>query len=174
MQSKRRNTGVRAHEARTVAAWLVTGAAAAWLIKQRLRQQTRSLAGETVLITGGSRGLGLILAHEFARAGCRLAICARDEEELAHARIQLQQAGAEVLTVVCDVGERDEVDLMVEQVTRHDGPIDILVNTAGIIQVGPYAALKLRDFEQALDTIFWGMVYTSMAVVPQMRARGHG
>jgi NAD(P)-dependent dehydrogenase (short-subunit alcohol dehydrogenase family) len=63
---------------------------------------------------------------------------------------------------------------MVAQVTQRLGAIDILVNNAGIIQVGPYATLTLQDFEQAQATIFWGAVYTTLAVVPQMQARGAG
>jgi NAD(P)-dependent dehydrogenase (short-subunit alcohol dehydrogenase family) len=162
------NSGVAA------AAWIAGGLTAGWLLKQTLSRRRGSLAGQTVLITGGSRGLGLLLAQEFARLGCRLALCARYAEELHQAQELLQQEGGEVITIPCDVADRDQVEQMVKQVTRHYGQIDILVNNAGIIQVGPFATLKLRDFEQALDTMFWGMVYATMAVVPQMQARGEG
>lgn len=158
----------------SMAGWLAVGAAAAWLVRQSTRRNSNSLAGETVLITGGSRGLGLLLAHEFAQAGCRIAICARDQEGLEQARQQLQQAGAEVLAVPCDVADRTQVEQMVRTVTQHYQGIDILVNNAGIIQVGPYSALNLRDFEQAIDTMFWGVVYPTLAVVPQMQARRRG
>jgi NAD(P)-dependent dehydrogenase (short-subunit alcohol dehydrogenase family) len=174
MQSRHKNKPALSDSTLSLAAWLAVGAATAWVIDRNLRRSVGSLAGETVLITGGSRGLGLLLAHEYARAGCRIALCARNEQELERARLQLQRAGAEVYTIRCDVTDRDQVEQMVRRVTQHYGQIDILVNNAGIIQVGPYSALTLHDFEQALDTMFWGIVYSTMAVVPQMQTRGHG
>ena len=73
------------------------------------RRTEADLTGQVVLITGGSRGLGLALAREFAGQGCRLAICARDEEELERARQDLEARGAEVLAVPCDVTDPDQV-----------------------------------------------------------------
>jgi short-subunit dehydrogenase len=146
---------------------------ALWLGGQA-RQRMQRLDGQVVLITGGSRGLGFLLAREFARNGCRLALCARDEAELHHAARQLQRDGAEIFVHQCDVSNRDEVERMVKAVIRHYGQIDILVNNAGVIQVGPYATLKLSDFEQAMEIMFWGMLYPTFAVVPQMRQRGAG
>ena len=71
------------------------------------------LTGKTVLITGGSRGLGLVMAREFAREGSRLVLCARDEAELQRARTDL---GGEVMTVPCDLTNRPSVMEMIEQV----------------------------------------------------------
>jgi short-subunit dehydrogenase len=153
---------------------LAAGIAGALWLGGQLQQRIRRLDDEVVLITGGSRGLGFLLAREFARNGCRLALCARDEAELHHAAQQLHREGAEVFIYACDVSNRDEVEQLVKAVTHHYGQIDILVNNAGIIQVGPYATLKLGDFERAMDTMFWGTLYTTFAVVPQMRRRGTG
>src|SRR5574338_684428 len=74
------------------------------------------LRNKTVLITGGSRGLGLVLAREFALEGAQVAICARDEEELEQARLDLQNRGAEVMTVRGGVTNATEVEGMVNQV----------------------------------------------------------
>src|SRR5688500_6627370 len=74
---------------------------------QRWHQE--NLYGQVVLITGGSRGLGLALAREVARAGCRLVLCARDAQELARAQLDLAQHGAQVLVVPCDVSDREAV-----------------------------------------------------------------
>lgn len=140
---------------------------------QRIREE--SLAGQVVLITGGSRGLGLLLAREFAREGCKLALCARDEYALARAQRDLLNRGArDVFTAICDVTDRHEVRNVINKVTRHYGRIDILVNNAGIIQVGPLDTLTERDFERALDVMFWGVLYPTMAVLPQMRERRCG
>ncbi|MBI5669571.1 MAG: SDR family NAD(P)-dependent oxidoreductase [Chloroflexi bacterium] len=130
------------------------------------------LRGETVLITGGSRGLGLLLAREFAQAGCRVAICARDEAELDGARAALNIPG--LLTVTCDVSDGRQVAEMIETVNREFGRIDILVNNAGIIQVGPIWSQRLADFEQAMDVMYWGVVYPTLGVLSQMRQRRSG
>jgi short-subunit dehydrogenase len=132
------------------------------------------LHGQTALITGGSRGLGLLIARELAGQGCRLAICARDADELERARANLALHGTQVETVVCDVAVRDEVDRMVEQVTRRFGQIDVLVNNAGVIQVGPLGNQTVDDFQSAMDIMYWGVVYPTLAVLPQMRARRSG
>lgn len=148
---------------------LALAGAALW---RRLR--TADLAGQVVLITGGSRGLGLALAHEFGSLGCRLAICARDAEELTWARDELEKAGYECLPVVCDVGDEAQVEQMVRFVTSHFHRIDILVNNAGVIQVGPLKNQTLGDFQEAMDIMFWGVVHPTLAVLPQMFRRGAG
>lgn len=133
-----------------------------------------SLRGKTVLITGGSRGLGLVLARQFAREGASVAICARDEGELNDARRDIQQFGIDVLAVQCDVTERLQVQGMIEGLNRHFGGIDILVNNAGSIQVGPMEVMTLADYEHAMKIHFWGPLYTTLAVLPQMKARQTG
>ncbi|MGH2615695.1 MAG: SDR family NAD(P)-dependent oxidoreductase, partial [Thermomicrobiales bacterium] len=129
---------------------------------------------QVALVTGGSRGLGLALSRELARQGCRLAICARDASELATARTNLEQLGAEVLAIPCDVSDRVQVAAMAETVERHFGRIDILVNNAGIIVVAPLASLTHADFERVMAANFWGVLNPTLAVLPGMRARGDG
>lgn len=109
-----------------------------WAFNQwQHRQKSSKIHGQVVLITGASRGLGLQLAHAFAQVGCRLAICARNEEELQWAKEELMQAGADLLAIACDVSDQSQVHQMMERVMAHYGHIDILVNNAGIIDVGP-------------------------------------
>ena len=133
-----------------------------------------SFRGKTVLITGGSRGLGLVLARKFAAEGASVAICARDEDELDDARRDIQQFGIDVLAVQCDITERIQVEGMIDGLNRHFGGIDILVNNAGTIQVGPMEVMTLADYEQAMKVHFWAPLYCTFAVLPQMRARGTG
>lgn len=130
--------------------------------------------GRTVLITGGSRGLGLVLARGFAAEGANVAVCARDPRELERARADLAARGANVFAFPCDVTDRAQVRETVEVVTRHFGRVDVLVNNAGVIQVGPLEVMTLEDFEQAMAVHFWGPLYATLAVLPQMRARGEG
>ncbi len=133
-----------------------------------------SFQGKTVLITGGSRGLGLVLARRFLKEGARVAICGRDDETLERARAQLEQVGGEVLTLTCDVREPVQVEAMVAQVQETFGPVDVLVNNAGIIQAGPLEAMTLEDFQEAMDTHLWAPLYTTLAVLPAMKQRGEG
>jgi NAD(P)-dependent dehydrogenase (short-subunit alcohol dehydrogenase family) len=79
------------------------------------------LKNKTVLITGGSRGLGLVMAREFAHEGARLALCARDEEELQRAQSHIESHGAEVMTVPCDITSKQSVDDMVATVNLRFG-----------------------------------------------------
>lgn len=145
------------------------------LLREIMRKQTRiDLRQKVVLITGGSRGLGLVLAREFAAQGARLALCARDEEELLNAQEDLRGRGAEVFAVRCDVTAEAEVKEMVEAVSERFGQIDVLVNDAGIIQAGPAEEMTREDFEQAINTHFWGPYHTIMAVLPQMKDRKFG
>ena len=120
----------------------------AYKVVQRGRQA--NLHGQVVLITGGSRGLGLALARAFARAGCRLVLTARDGQELARAQQDLWQRGAAVLAVPCDVTDQEQVHSVVDQATQRFGRVDIVVNNAGIIQVGPLStttkAISGKDF----------------------------
>jgi NAD(P)-dependent dehydrogenase (short-subunit alcohol dehydrogenase family) len=138
------------------------------------RQRAYDFRGKTVLITGGSRGLGLVLAREFAQEGAYLAICARGEDELHLAADDLVTRGARVLTVTCDVSDREQVDHLVRTVSNHYGRIDVLVNVAGVIAVGPMETMTLADYEEAMRVNYWGPLYTTLAVLPQMRPRGEG
>jgi NAD(P)-dependent dehydrogenase (short-subunit alcohol dehydrogenase family) len=145
---------------------------AARVAVQRWREY--DLRGKVVLITGGSRGLGLVMAREFAREGARIAICARSLEELERARADLSRSGARVLAVPCDVRERSQVNEMVNVVRDHYGRVDVLVNNAGVIQVGPIEVMTVEDYEEAMKTHFWGPLYTTLAVLPEMRGRRDG
>jgi NAD(P)-dependent dehydrogenase (short-subunit alcohol dehydrogenase family) len=158
---------------------VAAAAVAAALGLRRLLQQEADISGEVVLITGGSRGLGLALAQAFGAHGCRLVICARDAEELRRAEEKLSRPGRhatapEVLSVVCDVGDREQVAEMVARALDRFGRIDILVNNAGIIDVAPLDSQPLEAYEQAMDVMYWGVVYPTFAVLPEMQARGSG
>jgi NAD(P)-dependent dehydrogenase (short-subunit alcohol dehydrogenase family) len=150
------------------------GAAAALAAAAAQAKRRFDFAGKVILITGGSRGLGLVLAREFAAAGARLVICARDGAELARAREELQAGGAEVFDCVCDVRDCEQVNQMIDDISTRFGDVDVLINNAGVIQVGPLEVQTREDFENAMAVHFWGPFYTMQAVLPQMRRRGEG
>lgn len=155
---------------------LLYGVAAAGLAgcAMAIRGKGNDLRGRLVLITGGSRGLGLQLALDLGAEGCRVAICARDSEELNRAVDRLRGEGVEAHGFVCDVADEGQVEQLVERVENSAGAIDILVNNAAIIQVGPLESMELRDFHEAMANIFWGTVHCTLAVLDQMRKRGDG
>jgi len=132
------------------------------------------LRGKVVLITGGSRGLGLAMAREFGSRGAIVAICARDDDELHRAQNDLIARGVRLHTFVCDVSDRQQVESMVQELAEQLGPVDVLVNNAGIINVGPFSEMDLEEFGHAMKVMFWAPLYTTLAVLPSMRARNRG
>lgn len=138
------------------------------------RRSDYDFQDKVVLITGGSRGLGLVLARTLARKGAKLAICARNSEELARAKEDLLGRGAQVFETVCDVRNQNEVVEMIDAVCNHYGQIDVLINNAGVIQVGPLEVQTKKDFEDAMAVHFWGAYHTMNAAIPKMREQGTG
>ena len=151
---------------------LTVGAA---LLTRGLRASRQmDFSGCSTVITGGSRGLGLVVARELGRQGARITIAARDEAELQRAREDLAERGIEATIVVCDVGHRDEANKLIDDVVERTGRIDVLINNAGIIQVGPLEHMERADFEQAMAVHFWGPLQTMTAAIPVMRRQRFG
>src|SRR5688572_20255693 len=150
-------------------------AGATYAARQAVRRSREmDFAGRVALVTGGSRGLGLILARQLVAEGARVPICARDEPELNRAKAELQARGGDVLAVQCDVTVKAQVDEMIRGVIGHFGQIDVLINNAGIIQVAPMEEMTLADYEEAMQTHFSGPLYTTLAALPAMRGRRQG
>ena len=155
---------------------LMAGSAAGLAVVAAIRGKRSGryeLRDRVAVVTGGSRGLGFLVAEELARAGCRVVICARDPRELALARDQLA-AHTDVLAVTCDVSNPGDVERMLSRAMTRFGGIDLLINNASIIQVGPLEATTLQDFQRALDVNFWGTVHATLGVLPYMRRQGDG
>ena len=148
----------------------VAALAGAWALR-RLARPRRGFSGKTVLITGASRGLGLELARRFAREGARLAICARDEAELRRAEEELTHSGARVFAQTCDVTDAAQVAAFLQGVRETLGPVDVLVNNAGIIQVGPAESMRFEDFDQAMQTHFYGPLRLILALRDELAQR---
>ena len=135
------------HAKTAAAVAAVVGTASALTLSRRSRYSFR---GRSVIITGGSRGLGLLLARALAGEGALLTLLARDGRELARAKEAVAYA------------------------VEHWGGVDVLINNAGVIQVGPLEHMTLEDFGDAMDTHFWGSLYAVMAVLPHMRRQKGG
>ena len=124
----------------------------------------------SVVIVGGSRGLGLVIARELAAEGARITLMARDGEELDRARADLEERGApSVHTEICDIRERGQVEHAIARIGTARGGIDVLINNAGIIQVGPLEHMSVQDFENAMATHFYGPLYAMLAALPYLK-----
>jgi NAD(P)-dependent dehydrogenase (short-subunit alcohol dehydrogenase family) len=152
------------------------GVGAALLARAWRQRGSYDFAARSVLITGGSRGLGLVIARELADQRARLTLVARDEDELARAAddIRSRQPFADVLTIAADVRSRADADRAISQALEAYGRIDVLINNAGVIQVGPVDHMKLADYEDAMRTHFWGPLHMIMSALPHMRQQGEG
>lgn len=133
------------------------------------------LRDRVVVIFGGSRGLGLALARELARRGARLALVARTDDDLKTAADAVEDwTGVRPLTAACDIARREAVRRAIDEITAVHGHIDVLVNDAGVLTVGPREHMREYDYQQAMDTHFWGPLHAIEAVIPIMRQRGGG
>ncbi|HZI09732.1 MAG TPA: SDR family oxidoreductase [Myxococcus sp.] len=150
------------------------GVGAALGLSRMLKKPRFSFSGRTVLITGGTRGLGLVMARMFLKEGARVAICGRDVTTLDRARDELERSGGEVLAVPCDVTDQVQVEAMVAAIHGRWGAVDVLINNAGVIQVGPLESMTLEDFREAVDIHLYGPLFTALAVLPEMKRRGEG
>ncbi len=131
--------------------------------------------GKVVVITGGSRGLGLLLARRFGAEGANLVIASRDQDELRAAQADLRSRGvAQVTAVPCNVRLKTDVHALIRTALETYGAVDVLVNNAGTIQVGPIEHMTEHDYQESMDVHFWGPLHAFHAVLPVMRARGGG
>jgi short-subunit dehydrogenase len=141
-----------------------------WGFRQARRYR---LGGRVVAITGGSRGLGLAMARVFLRRGAKVALLARDPEALERARQLLAGLGT-VFVRPCDVRDETQVRDAMRDVRQELGEIDVLVNNAGTITVGPMDTMTAEEYRESLDVFFWGPLHTTLAVLSEMRKRQHG
>jgi NAD(P)-dependent dehydrogenase (short-subunit alcohol dehydrogenase family) len=159
-----------------VALGLIAGAGALYGTRTWLRSRRRiDLEGRVVLITGSSTGLGFLLAKGAAERGAVVVLNARDEAELAAAEAEVRAHGArDVLAVPADVGVEAEASRLVHRAVERFGRLDVLVNNAGTILVGPEATLDLDDYRRVMATNFWGALHCTLAALPHMRRVGFG
>ncbi|MFQ6196527.1 SDR family NAD(P)-dependent oxidoreductase [Streptomyces sp. NPDC000405] len=135
------------------------------------------LDGQAALVTGSSRGLGLLIARELARRGCSVMLCARDAAELKRAEAFVRESrgnGARVRSVTADVTGPGVALELVDATTGAFGGLDVLVNNAGVIQVGPLGAMTEDDFRSAMETMYFAPLRLTLAALEGMRERGHG
>jgi short-subunit dehydrogenase len=135
----------------------------------------RSIAGKVAVVTGASRGIGIEIAKVLGGAGARLSLAARSVPELEKVRSDLDAAGVQAVAVPTDVGDPDALRKLVETTETSLGPIDILINNAGIETIAPFDALSLDEIASTIQVNVTGLTWLTRLVVPSMirRRTGH-
>jgi short-subunit dehydrogenase len=152
------------------------GAAAAVVSVSRALSVTKVGEGAVVLVTGGSRGLGLAIARRFAGTKVRLVLASRKMQELQQAQASLlaefpHLEPEDFYLVACDLAQPAECKRLVEETISRYGRIDVLVNNAGIIEVGPIESQPVEAFERAMQVNFMAAMYVTWAALPHLRAQ---
>lgn len=169
MASKNNDHTTRKFQGHSIA-WLAAlclSAATVHLVRRAARKF--SFAGKTVLITGGSRGLGLAIARQLARERANLVLLARNLDELNRAAEELRQYPTNIFVQNCDIRDADQVKSAVQQALSKTDRIDVLMNVAGIIQVGSIDTMTIDDFDEAMKVHFWGPLFLINELLPSMK-----
>lgn len=133
-----------------------------------------SLENAVVVVTGASRGLGRHIALRLGREGARVALFARNEGELRGVAQEIEATGGHALPCVVDVGDAGNVTRGIDAVHEAWGPVEILVNNAGIGWYKPFAEWSLEEIDRTIDVNLKGTIYATRAVLPDMLAAGRG
>ncbi len=150
---------------------------AAWVNASRWRKPKRSLVGKVVVITGGSRGLGLALSQVCLAADAKVVTLARDSQELERVRMRLMESGFNGGTIhlrQCDVTNENQVENAIAWVELSLGPVSVLINNAGVISVGAFENQSLQSFQDSMNVNFFGALHSIRAVLPAMLQRAEG
>ena len=129
---------------------------------------------QTVVICGGTAGVGRATAHAFAQAGYRVAVIARGEQGLADTRSELQALGATVLAIAADVADAQAIDEAADRIEAELGPIEIWVNAAMATVFGPANTISAAEFKRVTEVTYLGFVHGTLAALRHMQARNRG
>jgi NAD(P)-dependent dehydrogenase (short-subunit alcohol dehydrogenase family) len=154
---------------------LLGAAGAAWAGRAWLRSRRRiELTGRVVVVTGASSGLGLLIAREAAARGAKLVLAARSEPELEAIAAEFRAGGVEAVAVPTDVSDEGQARRLIDRAVDRFGRVDVLINAAGVMLVGPAETMDAEDFRRVIATNFWGELYPTLATLPRMRRQGFG
>lgn len=128
----------------------------------------KTFDGKTALITGGSRGVGYATAKQLVSEGAKVVITARTKKRLEESRQKLIDLGGDVVSVVGDVGDRNDAEKMVQTTIDHFGRLDILINNAGISMRGKFTDLSVDVCERVIQTNLTGSVLLARAAVDHL------
>lgn len=133
-----------------------------------------NIKDKVAVVTGASSGLGADAAREYAKNNAKLALLARNKEKLEKVKKELEELGAEVFAVECDVTNESSVKNAIEEVINRFGRIDILLNNAGVAVGGGVDTLSVEDWEKSMDVNVKGIFLVSKYVIPHMKNQKYG
>ena len=133
-----------------------------------------SLEGKVALVTGAAYGIGFAMAEALHNAGAKIAFNCRSQHHMDQALADYKAKGIDAHGYICDVTDEEQVKKMVADIEKELGVIDILVNNAGIIKRIPMTEMSVEDFRQVVDIDLNAPFIVSKAVIPGMKAKGHG
>jgi len=139
-----------------------------------IKADEMNIAGKTVVITGGSSGMGAAAARHLAGQGANVVVAARRVEKLDALVTEIVEAGGRALAVAADVTHRVDIQNLVDAAVKTFGRIDVLVNNAGVMPLSPLERLKFEEWEQMIDVNFRGVLYGIAAALPYMKAQKSG
>jgi NAD(P)-dependent dehydrogenase (short-subunit alcohol dehydrogenase family) len=130
-------------------------------------------SGKIVVITGGSRGIGLAMARSFARSGYAIVITGRDAKRLQDAASELSKESLQITSIQCDVRDEGSVDKLFREIRKHHPHIDVLINNAGVAHaLAPVDQLPVEIWKEVIDTNLTGTFLVTRGALPLMRAGG--
>lgn len=132
------------------------------------------LSGRVIAITGASSGIGEALALACARAGAAVALCARRTDRIQALRERIQQEGGTALAITADVASEEQANQFVRSAHSELGRLDVLVNNAGVMLLGPIEAAPTQEWRRMIDVNVLGLLYCTHAAIPLMREQGEG
>jgi NAD(P)-dependent dehydrogenase (short-subunit alcohol dehydrogenase family) len=136
-----------------------------------MAKQRRSLSGKVVAITGGARGIGRTTAQALVRKGCRVALGDLDLEPAEQTAAEL---GGGTVAIQLNVTDRDSFTAFLDEAERQLGPVDVLINNAGIMPVTPFEQESDDSIRRQLDINVYGVMVGTQLAVRRMKARGRG
>lgn len=137
-----------------------------------MNHHLKPLSAQTIVITGGSSGIGLATAEMAAERGARVLIAARNEEALTEIANRLSESGADVSTCVADVANQEDVERIAQTAIERFGAFDTWVNDAAAAVYGTVEETTIEDHRRVFDVGYWGTVYGSLAAARHLRGRG--
>ncbi len=132
------------------------------------------LSNTTGIVTGASRGIGVFIAEALADKGVSLALAARSADDLAHTAERITGRGIKAIAIPTDVTKREDLESLVERTTRELGPVDLLINNAGVEMVGYFERLDPDGIERAIHVNLTSLIFLTRLVVPSRIERGRG
>lgn len=129
---------------------------------------SNDLSGTVAVVTGASSGIGAATARKLARLGATVALVARREDRLRELEREIRRQGGGAVTIVADITTRDGADRAVQQAIDVSGRLDVLVNNAGVMHIGPFADAPIGEWERMVDTNVLGLLFMTKAALPHL------